>query len=110
MAAPRLEPHLVMADQSGNIYDDPQLLMVCRRGAQWGLPRPDELMPLPEESELFLLPGRRAVGVPADPAPGFNPDQVAAQQALRQLRHDQIFQKHAGKILMLLPGFHRERR
>ena len=63
MAAPRLEPHLVMADQSGNIYDDPQLLMVCRRGAQWGLPRPDELMPLPEESELFLLPGRRAVGL-----------------------------------------------
>lgn len=63
MAAPRLEPHLVMADQSGNIYDDPQLLMVCRRGGQWGLPRPDELMPLPEESELFLLPGRRAVGL-----------------------------------------------
>ena len=63
MAAPRLEPHLVMADQSGNIYDDPQLLMVCRRGAQWGLPRPDELMPLPEESELFPLPGRRAVGL-----------------------------------------------
>ena len=63
MTAPRLEPHLVMADEGGNIYDDPDLLMVCRRGGQWGLPRPDELMPLPEESELFLLPGRRAVGL-----------------------------------------------
>ena len=63
MAAQHIEPHLVMADEQGNIYDDERLLMVCRRGAQWGLPRPDELMPLPEESELFLLPGRRAVGL-----------------------------------------------
>jgi len=68
MASTRLEPHLVMADKDGSIYDEPDLLMVCRRGGQWGLPRPDELMPLPEESELFLLPGRRAVGL--DPESG----------------------------------------
>ena len=61
-------PHMVMADAQGNIFDDPDLLMVCRRGGEWGLPRPDELMPLPEESELFLLPGRRAVGL--DPQSG----------------------------------------
>ena len=64
----RLAPRLVMADASGNVVDAPGLLMVCRRGGQWGLPRPDELMPLPEESELFLLPGRRAVGL--DPQSG----------------------------------------
>ena len=64
----RLAPCLVMADERGNIVDAPDLLMVCRRGAEWGLPRPDELMPLPEESELFLLPGRRAVGL--DPQSG----------------------------------------
>ena len=46
-------PHMVMADAQGNIFDDPDLLMVCRRGGEWGLPRPDELMPLPEESELW---------------------------------------------------------
>lgn len=63
-----IQPKMVMADAQGNIYDDPDLLMVCRRGEQWGLPRPDELMPLPEESELFLLPGRRAVGL--DPESG----------------------------------------
>ena len=68
MAAQHIEPHLVMADEQGNIYDDERLLMVCRRGAQWGLPRPDELMPLPEESEFFLLPGRQAVGL--DPETG----------------------------------------
>ena len=61
-----LRPHLVVADAQGNIYDHPELLMVCRRGNQWGLPRPDELMPLPPESELFLLPGRRAVGLDAE--------------------------------------------
>ena len=64
----RLAPRLVMADAEGNVVDAPGLLMVCRRGGQWGLPRPDELMPLPEESELFLLPGRRAVGL--DPQSG----------------------------------------
>lgn len=51
-----------------------------------------------------------AVGVHADPAAGFDPDQTAAQQALRQLKHDRTFQKHAGKILVLLPGIPRERK
>lgn len=63
MASSSIRPHLVVADDQGNIYDDPDLLMVCRRGGEFCLPRPDELMPLPEESELFLLPGRKAVGL-----------------------------------------------
>lgn len=58
-----LQPRLVVSDIHGNIYDHPDLLMVCRRGAQWGLPRPDEIITLPKESELFLLPGRKAVGL-----------------------------------------------
>lgn len=68
MASPRLRPNLLVADAQGNIYDHPDLLMVCRRGREFATPRPDELMPLPEESELFLLPGRRAVGL--DPETG----------------------------------------
>lgn len=59
---------LVLADKNGNIYDDPDLLMLANRAGQWSLPRPDELMPLPPESELFLLPGRQAVGL--DPETG----------------------------------------
>ena len=66
MASSSLRPRLVVADARGNIYDHPRLLMVCRRGAEISLPRPDELIPLPEESELFLLPGRRALGVDPD--------------------------------------------
>ncbi len=67
-----LHPCLVVADDSGNIYDEPDLLMLVRRGEQWGLPRPDELMPLPKESELFLLPGRKAVG--------YNPETGEAEE------------------------------
>ncbi len=63
MAAPTIKPLMLMADDNGNIFEHPSLLMVCRQGNSFSLPRPDELMPLPKESELFLLPGRRAVGL-----------------------------------------------
>ena len=63
MAASSIRPRMLMADARGQIYDHPDLLLVCRRGGEWALPRPDELMPLPDESELFLLPGRHAVGL-----------------------------------------------
>ena len=66
--ATRIQPCMVYADENGNIYDHPDLLMLCRRGAELTLPRPDELIPLPEESEFFLLPGRGALGF--DPESG----------------------------------------
>ena len=62
MASSPLRPCLVVAGPDGSIYDEPDLLMVCRKGDDFSLPRPDELMPLPEGSRLFLLPGRKAVG------------------------------------------------
>jgi len=61
-----VRPHLVVADAQGNIYDDPELLMVCGIADQWALPRPDELIVLPPESEFFLLPKRHAVGYNED--------------------------------------------
>lgn len=61
-------PRLLVADRDGNIYDHPDLLMLCRRGEEMALPRPDEIMPLPPESEFFMLPGRFAVGF--DPEAG----------------------------------------
>ncbi len=60
-----IRPRLLMADPDGNIVEHPKLLMVCKRGREWMLPRPDELIVLPPESELFLLPGRNAVGFDA---------------------------------------------
>ncbi len=63
MARPRLRPHLVFADPSGAIYDHPELLMLVRRGRELALPRPDELIPLPEGSDLYLLPHHHALGL-----------------------------------------------
>lgn len=62
----KIHPYTLYSDQKGNIYDHPHLLMVCRRGNDFVLPKPDELIELPHESNLFFLPGRRAVG--------YNPD------------------------------------
>lgn len=55
-------PRMVYADARGRIFDHPSLGMVCRLGEEFRPPRPEELIPLPDECELFLLPGRRAVG------------------------------------------------
>jgi pyruvate-formate lyase-activating enzyme len=59
---------MVFADADGNVYDHPDLLMLVRRGRELTLPRPDELVALPEGSDLYLLPGRHALGL--DPATG----------------------------------------
>ncbi len=68
MSSNHIRPHLVVADEHGNIYDHPDLYMVCRKGHELALPKPDELIPLPADSEFFLLPGRRALGL--DPETG----------------------------------------
>ncbi|MFK4764348.1 radical SAM protein [Desulfobaculum sp. SPO524] len=62
MASSKVRPRLLFADESGQIYDHPGLLMMTRRGDEFALPRPDELTPLPKGSDVFLLPGRSAVG------------------------------------------------
>lgn len=68
MASSHPHPRMLVADAKGKIYDDPELLMLCRKGREWTLPRPDELIPLPPESDLFFLPGRHAAGL--DPESG----------------------------------------
>lgn len=55
-------PLLLAADAQGRIYDQPGLAMACAEAGQWRKPNHEELIPLPPESELFLLPGRKAVG------------------------------------------------
>jgi len=61
-------PYLVCADEQGQIFDQPELLMLSRQGKNFALPRPDDLIPLPASSDLFLLPGRKALGL--DPHTG----------------------------------------
>ncbi len=53
---------LVYADADGNVLDWPGLEMAGASGGEWKCPGPSELIPLPEGSELFLLPERVPVG------------------------------------------------
>jgi pyruvate-formate lyase-activating enzyme len=55
-------PQLVLSDPKGNIFDHPSLKLSGRSGSQFLLPHPSELVPLPEGSQLFTLPGRVPVG------------------------------------------------
>jgi pyruvate-formate lyase-activating enzyme len=68
MARTKIRPWAVYADEKGNIFDMPELQMLCRRGRTLELPRPDELILLPEGSDFFLLPRRRPLGL--DPSTG----------------------------------------
>jgi pyruvate-formate lyase-activating enzyme len=55
-------PALVYADAEGHILDWPALEMAGAGGGEWQRPHFSELVPLPEGSELFLLPDRLPVG------------------------------------------------
>lgn len=56
-------PCLVFADPDGNMYDEPDLHMLCMDASGLSLPRPEEVTPLPAQCELVLLPGRFALGL-----------------------------------------------
>jgi pyruvate-formate lyase-activating enzyme len=65
---PTAVPSLVYANGRGEIADFPELAMAGRNGEQILQPALEDLIPLPEGSELFVLPGRLPVG--SDPATG----------------------------------------
>lgn len=55
-------PRLVFADGNGKVHDHPSLGMAGRSGHTFVLPEQEELVPLPEGSQLFTMPGRLPVG------------------------------------------------
>ncbi len=68
MIHPASLPTLVFADRNGNITDFAPLAMIGMSNGHFITPALDDLIPLPEGSELFLLPGRLPVA--ADPVTG----------------------------------------
>lgn len=57
-------PGLVYVPEGGDdLHDHPFYRMAVHDGASVRAPRPDELQPLPPGSDVFVLPGRRAVGL-----------------------------------------------
>jgi len=61
-------PSLVFANSRGEIQEFPELTMAGRSAYQFHSPELIDLIPLPEGSELFVLPERWPVGI--DPADG----------------------------------------
>jgi pyruvate-formate lyase-activating enzyme len=59
-------PRLLYADQDGNILDHPGLGLAGAAAGRWEAVKETQCIPLPPGSELFLLPGRRPVGVNDD--------------------------------------------
>ncbi len=62
MRHPDSLPTLLIADKNGQITDFPELLMVGASNGRFSPPDLEDLIPLPEGSELFALPGRFPVG------------------------------------------------
>ena len=60
---PDAVPSLVYANQHGEIKNFPGLQMAGRRGNFFYRPEIEDLIPLPEGSELFLLPDRLPIGI-----------------------------------------------
>ena len=78
---------LLYADQDGNILDHPGLGLAGSAGGRWETVDEAQCIPLPPGSDLFLLPGRRPVGmnpeggfevVSADPGGGDGPVSAVA--------------------------------
>jgi len=60
---PRKTILAVVADCSGEVFEHPELLMAGMNGLTAREPRVDELMPLPEGSRLFTIPGTPPMGL-----------------------------------------------
>lgn len=55
----------VVADEAGEVFEHPELLMAGMNGMTPRLPRADELIPLPAGSRLFTVPGTPPIGFDA---------------------------------------------
>ncbi len=58
----------VVADERGEVFEHPDLLLAGMNGMTARAPRADELIPLPEGSRLFTIPGTPPMGI--DPNSG----------------------------------------
>ncbi|MDZ7373419.1 MAG: radical SAM protein [candidate division KSB1 bacterium] len=62
----QIAPHLIVADAAGTILEVPELLMAGMGIRCVHLPAPEELIPLPFGSNLYVLPGRIPIGYDPD--------------------------------------------
>lgn len=56
-------PYLLVSDKKGNIFEDTSLRVVGREGNKVKLLEEKDFIPLPEGSDIFYLPKRKAIGL-----------------------------------------------
>lgn len=56
------DPYLIFSDSSGRIFNHPSLRIAVKSGDKILRPDPLEMLPLPQGSQLFTLPGRVPIG------------------------------------------------
>jgi pyruvate-formate lyase-activating enzyme len=61
-------PYMLYADSGGNVYEHPCYRMMGFSGDAQAIPEEEDLMPMPEFSKLFYIPGCPPIGL--DPATG----------------------------------------
>ncbi len=57
-----MSARLLVCDEHGRIYDRPDLALAGQVGDRWAPVDPADLVPVPEGTKVFFLPGSRAVG------------------------------------------------
>ncbi len=57
------EPVLLVADEKGEIYDDPRYVAAGMTGGDFVPLRPEDLVPLPRGSKFFFIPKGRPIGL-----------------------------------------------
>jgi wyosine [tRNA(Phe)-imidazoG37] synthetase (radical SAM superfamily) len=96
---PETIPSLVIADRNGNISDLSSLTMAGMSNGRFIQPELQDLIPLPEGSELFVLPGRLPIGCIPDNGepllveehPGRPGESIQAVAAFMAPAHTAIF-------------------
>ncbi len=96
---PKETPFLVFANPNGEIQEYEGLKMAGSSGGSFYQPELEDLIELPEGSELFILPGRKPVGIegedgtPAllDESPYNNHEQVLAVAAFMAPAHTALY-------------------
>ena len=98
---PDKTPFLLFANSQGEILDYDGLEMAGSSGGRFYHPEPEELIELPEGSELFVLPGRTPVGIEAgsgepalldcNPFDSADGDEISAVAAFMAPAHTAVF-------------------
>jgi len=88
-------PYMLYADSEGNVFEHPHFRMAGFSGDSLDPLREEDLMPMPEFSKLFYIPGCPPIGI--DPATG-------KSKVIKRIKVDSGYQKCFAVAAFMEPG------